>query len=223
MSAFPPIWLAAAATLGFYHPNLPTFIMLTTAVNSLYRFIWDICMDWGLLWYSLRDGKCGVRSRFLYPLIAYLLVSVFNLTLRFAWAANQFPSLLLMAGIDASSLVFVLELLEVRVLFYFSCLRCLSLSLSIYYCLSALSDTSWHVSNHHLPLNQSSIDTILTLLIITKQVLRRAVWNMFRIEWEIINTESRDKKAGGVEGDSDVDIVKGGTGSSSSNLRELRV
>jgi hypothetical protein len=39
------------------------------------------------------------------------------------------------------------------------------MSLSIYYCLSAFSDTTWHESNHHLPLNQSSIDTILALLI----------------------------------------------------------
>jgi hypothetical protein len=33
-----------------------------------------------------------------------------------------------------------------------------SVSLSIYYCLFAFSDTTWHESNHHLPLNQSSID-----------------------------------------------------------------
>jgi hypothetical protein len=32
----------------------------------------------------------------------------------------------------------------------------MSLSLLIYYCLSAFSDTTWHESNHHLPLNQSS-------------------------------------------------------------------
>jgi hypothetical protein len=36
--------------------------------------------------------------------------------------------------------------------------------LSIYCSLLAFSDTTWHESNHHPPLNQSSIDTILTFL-----------------------------------------------------------
>jgi hypothetical protein len=35
---------------------------------------------------------------------------------------------------------------------------------SIYCSLFAFSDTAWHESNHHPPLNQSSIDTILTFL-----------------------------------------------------------
>jgi hypothetical protein len=40
-----------------------------------------------------------------------------------------------------------------------------SVSFSINYCLPALSGTIWHESNHHPLLNQSSMDTILTLLI----------------------------------------------------------
>lgn len=132
MSAFPPIWLAAAATLGFYHQNLPVYIMLTTSVNSLYSFLWDIVMDWGLLSFS-RDGKCSSRQRFFYPTITYLLVSGTNLVLRFAWAANKFEAF---AGLDASTLVLCLELVE---------------------------------------------------------VVRRSVWNMYRIEWEIITVDSKDK------------------------------
>ena len=47
----------------------------------------------------------------------------------------------------------------------------------IYYCLPALSDTIWHESNHHPPLIQSSIDTIL----ITIQVLSR-LW----LHWKVM-------------------------------------
>ena len=54
------------------------------------------------------------------------------------------------------------------VLPFFSCLCCLSLDLKR---LPAFSDIAWHESNHHpLPLNQSSIHTILTSLIVTLQV-----------------------------------------------------
>jgi hypothetical protein len=50
------------------------------------------------------------------------------------------------------------------------CERCLCLSLSIYYCLSAFSDTTWHESNHHpLPPSINHQLTILALLIITIQ------------------------------------------------------
>ena len=69
----------------------------------------------------------------------------------------------------------------VRILLYyssnFSCLwMSLSLSLSlvsIYCCLLSFSDTTWHETNHHPPLNQSSIDATLTLLITTLQVPAR--------------------------------------------------
>jgi oligopeptidase A len=49
--------------------------------------------------------------------------------------------------------------------FFLSFVMSLSLSLSIYYCPTALSDTTLNESNHHPLLNQSSIDTILTLLV----------------------------------------------------------
>ena len=152
MSAFPPIWLAAAATLGYYNTNLPLYIMLTTSVNSLYSFLWDIFMDWGL--FSLhRDGKCSMRQRYFYPTITYLVVSITNLVLRFAWAANQFEPF---ASLDPSTLVLILELVE---------------------------------------------------------VLRRSVWNMYRIEWEIISAESKDKLLDSFDGkltaDQDMDSEKG--------------
>ena len=132
MSAFPPIWLAAAATLGYYNRNMPLYIMLTTAVNSTYSFVWDIVMDWGFISFS-RTGKCGTRQRFFYPLVTYLFVGVSNLVLRFAWAANK---LAFFSGMDAASLVLCLELVE---------------------------------------------------------VFRRSVWNMYRIEWEIISVEARGR------------------------------
>jgi nucleotidyltransferase/DNA polymerase involved in DNA repair len=50
------------------------------------------------------------------------------------------------------------------------CETCLCLALSIYYCLSAFSDTTWHESNHHLPLPSTNHQLTLALLI-TIQVL----------------------------------------------------
>jgi hypothetical protein len=69
---------------------------------------------------------------------------------------------------------------QVRILLYYvlpsflSCHDVLFVSYpSFYYCLPALYDTTWHESNHHHPppsINQPSIDTILTSLIVTLQV-----------------------------------------------------
>ena len=170
LSAFPPIWLAAAATLGFYHPQMPTYIMLCSAVNSTYSFIWDIVMDWG--YFTIyRDGKVKLRQRCFYPVVTYVLVGVSNLVLRFAWAANKLEYF---AEMDAASLVLFMELIE---------------------------------------------------------VFRRSIWNMYRIEWEIINVESKggslSKEDATGESDGSQSPGKSSpkpreTGSSTS-LRELRV
>ena len=163
MSAFPPIWLAAAATLGFYNRNMPLYIMLTTAVNSTYSFLWDIVMDWGLISFS-RDGKCGTRQRYFYPLVTYVLVGLCNLCLRFAWAANKLD---FFAGMDAASLVLCLEIVE---------------------------------------------------------VFRRSIWNMYRIEWEIIAVEAKGRSVSkedlGTDSSlSEGDLTPGPRGGSSTSLR----
>ena len=163
MSAFPPIWLAAAVTLGFYNRNMPLYIMLTTAVNSTYSFLWDIVMDWGLISFS-RDGKCGTRQRYFYPLVTYVLVGLCNLCLRFAWAANKLD---FFAGMDAASLVLCLEIVE---------------------------------------------------------VFRRSIWNMYRIEWEIIAVEAKGRSVSkedlGTDSSlSEGDLTPGPRGGSSTSLR----
>lgn len=37
-TAFPPIWLAAAASLGYFHPDLPAITAIMAAINSLYSY-----------------------------------------------------------------------------------------------------------------------------------------------------------------------------------------
>ena len=37
-TAFPPIWLAAAASLGFFHPDLPAITAAMATINSLYSY-----------------------------------------------------------------------------------------------------------------------------------------------------------------------------------------
>ena len=128
-TAFPPIWLAAAASLGHTHPALPAAIVATSAINSVYSFLWDVMMDWGLVQLSMIKGKVCLRTRPLcfYPAPAYFLAASLNFVLRFSWMANQLEAL---QGLSVAGLLLVVEVAE---------------------------------------------------------VFRRAVWNLFRVEWEIIN------------------------------------
>jgi hypothetical protein len=135
-SSFPPIWLAALASFGYFHPSLPTLTAVMATINSVYSFLWDIIMDWGLLTlYSSplpnstppSPGHFRARTVFSFPL--HLLVACFNLFLRFSWAANRIEGL---SSLPPSQLILLVELAE---------------------------------------------------------VLRRAVWNVFRIEWEINQQE----------------------------------
>lgn len=129
-TAFPPIWLAAAASLGYFHPSLPAITAVMATVNSLYSFIWDIVMDWGFVSFT-RDGRMQLRQRCLWPQLTYFLAFILNFVLRFSWAANRIPGLRVL---HASQLVLMVELAE---------------------------------------------------------VFRRAVWNLYRIEWEILVQQDR--------------------------------
>jgi len=127
-TAFPPIWLAAYASLGYTHPNLPLIAAIMATINSLYSYLWDIIMDWGLISIN-RNGKINFRSRVLLPAICYLPAIIINLIMRFSWAANRIQFL---SHLHASHLILIVELGE---------------------------------------------------------VLRRAMWNIYRIEWEVVNHE----------------------------------
>lgn len=140
-TAFPPIWLAAAASLGYFNPLLPPLTAVFATINSGYSYVWDIVMDWGLLALyaqtqnsssTMSPGKLdspGFRPRTVFPFALHLLVAVTNLVLRFSWAANR------IAGLSS------------------------------------------------LP------PTHLILLVEMAEVVRRAIWNIFRIEWEINQQE----------------------------------
>jgi len=109
LSSFPPIWLAAAASLGYFHPALPSFTAAMATINSLYSYLWDVVQDWGLLQFT-REGRVYGRQRTMFPVAVYVLACIINLVLRFSWAANRIPYF---AAFHASHLVLIMELAEV--------------------------------------------------------------------------------------------------------------
>lgn len=108
-SAFPPIGLAAAASLGYYHPSLPSILAVTATINSLYSYLWDIVMDWGVLSFS-RTGHTYVRQRASFPFIFYIFAIITNFILRFSWAANRIAYV---SRMHASHVLLMVELVEV--------------------------------------------------------------------------------------------------------------
>ena len=136
-TAFPPIWLVAASALGYSHPALPMVTAAMSVINSIYSYLWDIMMDWGLIQLSMKKNAVCVclrpRSLFFFPSFAYLLAAAVNLALRFSWMANQLE---VFRGLHATQLVLLVELLE---------------------------------------------------------VFRRSIWNIFRVEWEIINKTMKER------------------------------
>jgi hypothetical protein len=148
-SGFPPIWLAAAASVGYFHPELPHWTAVFASINSIFSFMvsinlesvvcyvsftivrvysqWDIVMDWGLFSFSRHTGlRPQCRKRYMFPYITYPILVIFNFALRFSWVANRIPAL---ASMHSSRLIFLVEVAE---------------------------------------------------------VLRRSVWNYYRIEWEVL-------------------------------------
>lgn len=109
-SAFPPIWLTAAASLGYSIPNMPTVIAVSATVNSLYSFAWDVVMDWGFVSFS-RECKVLVRQRLLLPLPTYFIALVLNLLLRFSWTVNRFPGFNKVLYVQSSQVLCVYNVL----------------------------------------------------------------------------------------------------------------
>ncbi len=124
-SSFPPIWLAAGASLGYFHPNLPLLTAVMAFINSSISYLWDIVMDWGLISIS-KKGKLSFRSKIYYPVIFYIFAAAVNLILRFSWAINRVPQL---QNVHPAHLVLIVEVAE---------------------------------------------------------IIRRSIWSIFRIEWEVI-------------------------------------
>ena len=156
VSSLFPIWLAAAASLGLHHKQLPNLVLIFACINSTISFGWDIVMDWGLISFRRKTGhftskiplQCYVRPRLLIPVYFHIAALVINLVLRFSWTATMVPAL---AHWDSASLVLLVELAE---------------------------------------------------------VLRRAMWNVFRVEWEIIARQDADTQAASPDDGADKSLLK---------------
>ena len=133
-SAFPPIWLTAAASLGYSVPNLSTYIFICASINSLYGIMWDIVMDWGLITLK-RDMIFYARPAISLPVYVYIIVTLVNMVLRFSWLSTSFPYF---SQYHSSVVILALELLE---------------------------------------------------------IFRRSVWNIFRIEWEVLVQQEKSYSA----------------------------
>ncbi len=58
--------------------------------STMYSFIWDILMDWGLM-RRTKPGKIFLRDRLKYPPYLYYFSMVTNFILRFAWTLTLLP------------------------------------------------------------------------------------------------------------------------------------
>lgn len=110
VSGFPPIWIAAVASLGYFHPKLPLLTAVFATINSLFSYSWDLLMDWGMI--SFFRGKNAIHRtpRRLIHVGFLFIASLVNLILRFSWTANYFP---LFASLHPASLIFIVEVAEV--------------------------------------------------------------------------------------------------------------
>lgn len=109
-SAFPPIWIAAYASLGYSHPQLSLYMTVFASINSLYSYAWDIFMDWGLIAFFRGKNALHQPPRRLIHIGLLFLACIVNLLLRFTWTANFFPYF---ASFHPASLVFMVEGVEV--------------------------------------------------------------------------------------------------------------
>jgi Na+/H+ antiporter NhaD/arsenite permease-like protein len=78
-----------------------------------------------------------------------------DVTTTMLWINGQISALPTMESLFLPSIVSTLLYVFCSVFFFLFLFVMSPLSLLIYYCLPAFSDTTLHESNHHLPLNQS--------------------------------------------------------------------
>jgi hypothetical protein len=121
VSSFPPIWLAAFASLGYYHKQLHTLMIIFAAINSILSLGWDIVQDWGFIQFR-NNGRISYyfRVRFLFPMLFYLFICTLNVFLRFSWMANMVPYF---QSLNPMKLVLIVEVAEVFRRFLWNFLR----------------------------------------------------------------------------------------------------
>lgn len=88
---------------------IPRVVIVAAIFNSLYSFVWDVRMDWGLGQAGAK--RWGLRNTLLVSRNAawpYYAAIALDLVLRLAWVAK-----LMEKGLARTDLVLTLELVEV--------------------------------------------------------------------------------------------------------------
>ena len=68
------------------NPEMRSIVIYLYTFATVYSYVWDIVMDWGLC----RDSRM-LRDRILYPPRYYYFCTVTNFFLRFAWVLPFLP------------------------------------------------------------------------------------------------------------------------------------
>jgi len=120
LSSFPVIWTSAlkhqlapleGAKLDAHDQHLQILWLYCVTINTLYSFLWDILMDWGLA----RDANARfplLRNHLVYQSpLPYYLAMVLDLCLRLCWSLKL--SSHLQQHASGQAFVFAFEVLEV--------------------------------------------------------------------------------------------------------------
>eukprot|EP00049_Salpingoeca_infusionum_P021709 m.4251 g.4251 ORF g.4251 m.4251 type:complete len:368 (-) comp4443_c0_seq1:192-1295(-) len=119
LSSFPVIWTSAlkhqlapieGVQLDRHDQHLQVLWLYTVTINTLYSFLWDILMDWGLC----RDATSSyplLRHYIVYRPWKYYAAMVVDLALRLCWSLKL--SSHLQQHASGRAFVFVFEVLEV--------------------------------------------------------------------------------------------------------------
>lgn len=184
-SAFPPIWLAASQGLGYRHDQLPAVIAIAATVNSIYSFavrICDFCCISCCCNNSI-DTKDTVFSN-------CSILSTQFVVLLMQWDVVMDWGLV---SITRTQQVFFRQRTSFPWLFY-ALLIVINLALRFTWRANRLA---WFSS-----LPASSLVLVLEVL----EVFRRSLWNVVRIEWEVIVQQDKlGAKEVGLEKDWDRD------------------
>ncbi|GLE03319.1 hypothetical protein PINS_up012209 [Pythium insidiosum] len=92
-------------------PERHSFFLLCAVFNSLYSFLWDVIMDWGLGQPGLPRRVMFLRHQLLYrPRVLYYVVIAVDFVLRILWVTKWWDWELL--GVDFKMLSMIAEVLR---------------------------------------------------------------------------------------------------------------
>src|SRR5690606_7890940 len=58
---------------------------------TMYQFVWDLFMDWGLIHFTQEGRPHLRRNRLFGSSTIYIAIIIFNFLMRFLWAATLLP------------------------------------------------------------------------------------------------------------------------------------